>query len=51
MSNLIFVKIEKAVTTDDLLVPKEGLEPSHLAAHAPETCASTNSATSVVVAS
>ena len=30
-----------------LWVPKEGLEPSHLAAHAPETCASTNSATSV----
>jgi len=30
-----------------LLVPKEGLEPSRLAAHAPETCASTNSATSV----
>ncbi len=28
-------------------VPKEGLEPSRLAAHAPETCASTNSATSV----
>ena len=30
-----------------LMVPKEGLEPSRLAAHAPETCASTNSATSV----
>ena len=27
------------------LVPKKGLEPSRLAAHAPETCASTNSAT------
>ena len=26
-------------------VPRKGLEPSHLAAHAPETCASTNSAT------
>ena len=28
-----------------LLVPRAGLEPAHLAAHAPETCASTNSAT------
>ena len=28
------------------LVPKEGLEPSHLAAHAPETCVSTNFTTS-----
>ena len=28
-----------------MLVPRKGLEPSHLAAHAPETCASTNSAT------
>ena len=28
-----------------LLVPKKGLEPSRLSAHAPETCASTNSAT------
>ena len=27
------------------LVPRAGLEPAHLAAHAPETCASTNSAT------
>ena len=26
-------------------VPKTGLEPEHLTAHAPETCASTNSAT------
>ena len=26
-------------------VPKTGLEPAHLTAHAPETCASTNSAT------
>ena len=26
-------------------VPKPGLEPARLAAHAPETCASTNSAT------
>ena len=26
-------------------VPKKGLEPSRLSAHAPETCASTNSAT------
>ena len=26
-------------------VPKTGLEPAHLATHAPETCASTNSAT------
>ena len=30
-----------------VVVPKEGLEPSRLATHAPETCASTNSATSV----
>ena len=30
------------------VVPKEGLEPSRLATHAPETCASTNSATSVL---
>ena len=28
-----------------LLVPTEGLEPPHLAAHGPEPCASTNSAT------
>ena len=28
-----------------LFVPKKGLEPSRLSAHAPETCASTNSAT------
>jgi hypothetical protein len=27
------------------LVPKRGLEPPHLAAHGPEPCASTNSAT------
>ena len=30
---------------EDNLVPKTGLEPARLAAHAPETCASTNSAT------
>ena len=30
---------------DYLLVPKRGLEPPHLAAHGPEPCASTNSAT------
>ena len=30
------------------LVPKEGLEPSCLATHAPETCVSTNSTTSVL---
>ena len=30
---------------EDFAVPKKGLEPSRLAAHAPETCASTNSAT------
>ena len=29
------------------MVPKEGLEPSCLATHAPETCVSTNSTTSV----
>ena len=29
-----------------LLVPKEGLEPSRVASHVPETCASTNFATS-----
>ena len=28
-----------------IVVPRTGLEPAHLAAHAPETCASTNSAT------
>ena len=28
-----------------MLVPRTGLEPARLAAHAPETCASTNSAT------
>ena len=27
------------------MVPRKGLEPSHLAAHGPEPCASTNSAT------
>ena len=27
------------------MVPRTGLEPARLAAHAPETCASTNSAT------
>ncbi len=27
------------------MVPTEGLEPPHLAAHGPEPCASTNSAT------
>ena len=27
------------------VVPRTGLEPAHLSAHAPETCASTNSAT------
>ena len=29
----------------NLVVPTEGLEPPHLAAHGPEPCASTNSAT------
>ena len=29
----------------ELLVPRRGLEPPHLAAHGPEPCASTNSAT------
>ena len=33
------------VLPDYLLVPKRGLEPPHLAAHGPEPCASTNSAT------
>ncbi len=28
-----------------MCVPRTGLEPARLAAHAPETCASTNSAT------
>lgn len=28
------------------IVPKAGLEPAYLAAHAPETCVSTNSTTS-----
>jgi hypothetical protein len=32
-------------SSDYLLVPKRGLEPPHLAAHGPEPCASTNSAT------
>ena len=31
--------------TTDIRVPRTGLEPARLAAHAPETCASTNSAT------
>ena len=30
---------------DSILVPRKGLEPSRLAAHGPEPCASTNSAT------
>jgi hypothetical protein len=30
------------------LVPKMGLEPTRINSHAPETCASTNSATSVI---
>ena len=29
----------------NMMVPTEGLEPPHLAAHGPEPCASTNSAT------
>ena len=33
------------IVRDSCLVPRAGLEPAHLAAHAPETCASTNSAT------
>ena len=33
------------IVEDSRLVPRAGLEPAHLAAHAPETCASTNSAT------
>ena len=33
------------IVRDSSLVPRAGLEPAHLAAHAPETCASTNSAT------
>src|SRR5450830_775221 len=32
------------------LVPTEGLEPPHLAAHGPEPCASTNSATWAITA-
>ena len=35
----------KSVDFQSFGVPKKGLEPSRLAAHAPETCASTNSAT------
>ena len=34
---------DDAITS--MLVPRTGLEPARLAAHAPETCASTNSAT------
>ena len=40
------IKKEAALATSFLyLVPTEGLEPPHLAAHGPEPCASTNSAT------
>ena len=40
---------KKGLSMTSLLagVPKEGLEPSCLATHAPETCVSTNSTTSV----
>ncbi len=34
------------ITCEEKRVPRTGLEPARLAAHAPETCASTNSATS-----
>ena len=34
-----------ATSPSKLKVPRTGLEPARLAAHAPETCASTNSAT------
>ena len=37
--------ITDCLLRDRLLVPTEGLEPPHLAAHGPEPCASTNSAT------
>ena len=40
----VTMKIKKDWKSDDLQsfgVPKKGLEPSRLAAHAPETCAST----------
>ena len=33
------------ITCEEKRVPRTGLEPARLAAHAPETCASTNSAT------
>ena len=36
-------RIETSITPQR--VPRTGLEPARLAAHAPETCASTNSAT------
>ncbi len=44
---LTWVKKKRPAVVDcqPLKVPKKGLEPSRLAAHAPETCASTNSAT------
>ena len=37
-------------STSGRVVPTEGLEPPHLAAHGPEPCASTNSATWALVA-
>src|SRR5690606_37226358 len=38
-----------AADNDPVVVPTEGLEPAHLAAHGPEPCASTNSATWALV--
>src|SRR5881392_1780665 len=45
----ILVLPETAEITSGRVVPTEGLEPPHLAAHGPEPCASTNSATWALV--
>ena len=37
--------MRKGAETQRLFVPRTGIEPARLAAHAPETCASTYSAT------
>src|ERR1700704_5057941 len=41
----ITAQLKSAENTSGRVVPTEGLEPPHLAAHGPEPCASTNSAT------
>ena len=40
-----FRKLNFVIQKSERLVPRTGLEPACLSTHAPETCASTNSAT------